>query len=122
MTRQDRLGWSMKTVDHIAMLVDDLSSAQKWYEENLNAVLVFSDKFYKRMKVSNTTIALIDKTHYEHSHVGILVDNQEDLPTSGQKIHHRDGTIGVYTFDPSGNCIEFIYYSPEMKKKLNEGI
>jgi len=112
----------MKKVDHIAMLVDNLEEAQQWYEENLGALLVFSDKFYKRMKVSNTTIALIDKTHYQHQHVGILVDKKENLPKEGKRIHHRDGTIGVYTFDPSGNCIEFIYYSPEMKKKLNESI
>ena len=69
----------MKTVDHIALLVDDLDESQKWYEENAEAVCVFNDKFYKRMKVSNTTIALVCKNHYDYNHVGILVDNKEDF-------------------------------------------
>ena len=104
----------MKKVDHVAVLVDDLLQSQKWYEEHLHAVLVFSDKFYKRMKVSNTTIALIDKTHYKYNHIGILVDCKENLPKNGERVEHRDGTTGVYTFDPSGNCIEFIYYAQEL--------
>ena len=108
----------MKTVDHIALLVEDLEESQKWYEENLEAVCVFDDKFYKRMQVSNTTIALISKDRYEHNHVGILVNSVDDLPKDGKRVEHRDGTIGVYTFDNSGYCVEFIYYSPEVKKKV----
>jgi len=108
----------MKTIDHIALLVDDLEESQKWYEDNLDAVCVFDDKFYKRMKVSNTTIALICKNRYEYNHVAILVDNVEELPKDGKRVAHRDGTIGVYTFDNSGHCVEFIYYSPEIRKKL----
>ena len=109
----------MKTVDHIALLVDNLEESQKWYEENVDAVCVFSDKYYRRMQTFNTTIALVCKHHYDHSHIGILVDNVEELPKNGERVEHRDGTIGVYVFDNSGHCIEFIYYSPEVKKKMN---
>ena len=80
----------MKKVDHVALLVDDLEESQKWYEDNLDAVCVFDDKFYKRMQVSNTTIALISKDRYDYSHVGILVDNVEDLPKDGQSVEDRD--------------------------------
>ena len=44
--------------------------------------------------------------------------NVEELPKEGKRIEHRDGTIGVYVFDNSGHCVEFIYYSDEVKKKL----
>jgi len=108
----------MKTVDHIALLVEDLDESQKWYEENVGAVCVFSDKFYRRMQVSNTTIALVCKHRYDHNHVGILVHSEEDLPKEGKRIEHRDGTVGVYVFDNSGHCVEFIYYSGVFKKKL----
>ncbi len=109
----------MKTIDHIALLVENLDESRKWYEDNLDAVCVYDDKFYKRMQVSNTTIALICKNRYDHNHVGILVNNKEDLPLEGKRIKHRDGTIGVYTFDNSGYCIEFIYYPNEVKKKMD---
>ena len=109
----------MKIIDHIALLVDDLEESQKWYEDNLGATCVFDDKFYKRMQVSNTTIALISKDRYDYNHIGILVNSVDDLPKNGQRVEHRDGTIGVYVFDNSGHCVEFIYYSPEIKEKLN---
>ena len=108
----------MSIIDHIAILVDDLSVAEEWYTQKLDGKVTFRDQKYIRMQVSNTTIALICKNHYDYNHVGVLVDNKEDLPQEGKKIEHRDGTIGVYVFDNSGYCVEFIYYSDEVKKKL----
>jgi len=108
----------MKTIDHVALLVDDLDVAQKWYEDRLEAICEFSTSSYRRMRFNNTTVALISKHRYPYAHVGILVDNQEDLPQDGERVEHRDGTIGVYTFDPDGNCIEHIWYNDECKEKV----
>ena len=109
----------MKVVDHIAVLVEDLEVSQKWYEKNCDAVLVFEDYKYKRMQMNNTTIALIDKKHYEYAHFAITVQNYRDLPSNlGEMVQHRDGTTGCYVKDPDGNVVEFIYYSDKMKKDL----
>ena len=108
----------MKTVDHVALLVDDLDVAQTWYEETLKAVCEFSTDSYRRMRFSNTTVALISKHTYPYAHVGILAESKEDLPQDGERVEHRDGTIGVYTFDPDGNCVEHIWYNDECKKKV----
>jgi len=104
-------------VDHIAVLVDDLEVAEKWYCDNLDAKVNFRDEKYVRIKVENTNIALIDKKHYPHAHFGILVEKIEDLPLElGETVYHRDGTTGVYVKDPFGNYLEYIYYSDEQKK------
>ena len=109
----------MKTIDHIAFLVENLEISQKWYEDNCGAMLVFDDSKYKRMKMNNTTIALIDKKHYEHAHVGILVERYQDLPSKmGKVVHHRDGTTGCYVLDPDGNMVEFIHYDDKCKKTM----
>jgi len=109
----------MKTIDHIAILVEDLEKSQQWYEKNCHAELVFSDYKYKRMKMNNTTIALIDKNHYEYAHIGIIVEKYSDLPSSlGQLQKHRDGTTGCYVKDPDGNVVEFIYYDEKCKKDI----
>ena len=102
----------MKTAEHIALLVDNLDESQKWYEDNLNAECVLRDKFYRKMKIYNTIVALVSKNRYDYNHVGILVDCEENLPKNGRRIVHRDGTIGVYVFDNSGHVVEFIYSSP----------
>ena len=108
----------MKTIDHIALLVDNLEVAQSWYEENLDAICEFSDSFYRRMRFNNTTVALISKHHYSYNHIGIITECKEDLPQDGERVEHRDGTIGVYTFDPDGNCIEHIWYNNKCKEKI----
>jgi len=109
----------MNTVDHIAILVEDLEKSQAWYEKSCGATLIFEDHKYKRMAMGNTTIALIDKKHYEYAHFAIIVENYADLPSDkGEVVHHRDGTTGCYVKDPDGNVVEFIYYSEEMRKNI----
>ena len=109
----------MKTIDHIAILVENLDVSQKWYEETCGAVLVFSDHKLRRMQMNNTTLALISKYHYPHAHFAIAVENYADLPSNlGEIVHHRDGTTGCYVIDPDGNAVEFIYYTDECKKEM----
>ena len=109
----------MKTVDHIAVLVENLDISQKWYEQVCGAELIFGDHKYKRMAMDNVTIALIDKKHYKCAHIGIPVENYADLPSDkGEMVHHRDGTTGCYVKDPDGNVVEFIHYSEDCKKEM----
>jgi len=103
-------------VDHIAILVDDLELAEDWYTSKLNADVSFKDKKYIRIKLENTNIALIDKKHYPYAHVGILVNDINDLPQEGIRVEHRDGTVGVYVEDPFGNYLEYIWYSDQQKE------
>ncbi len=107
----------MSTVDHIAILVDDIEIAEKWYSKHVKATVTFRDKKYIRLQTNNTNIALIDKKHYKHAHFAILIENREDLPTEkGEVVKHRDGTVGVYVKDPFGNYLEYIWYSNKQKE------
>ena len=105
-------------MDHVAIRVPDLDLAQEWYEKNLGAELQFKDRFYRRMLLNNTTLALIDENRYPSNHIGVLVENIANLPDVGTRIGHRDGTIGVYVEDPFGNVVEYIWYSTEAKQNL----
>ena len=67
-------------MDHIAIKVSDLESAEKWYCEHLDAKVTFKDEKYIRIQVENTNIALIDEKHYPYPHIGILIENLTDLP------------------------------------------
>tara|TARA_R100000008_G_scaffold15633_1_gene7626 strand:+ start:1246 stop:1587 length:342 start_codon:yes stop_codon:yes gene_type:complete len=111
----------MSVVDHIAVLVDDLDEALDWWQERLGAAVTHRDEFYYRLSVNNTNIALISKNKYPSAHIGILCDSYHELPKEGTKVEHRDGTVGVYQEDPSGNVVEFIWYNKECREKfLNE--
>ena len=98
-------------------IIDDLEITEEWYANHIGGTVTFRDEKYIRLKLSNTNIALIDKKHYPWEHIGILVENKEDLPhTLGETIEHRDGTIGVYVKDPFGNYLEYVWYSDELKE------
>ena len=110
----------MDIIDHIAIKVADLKQAEQWYLEHLKAEITFRDHKYIRLKVDNTNIALIDEAHYPWAHIGVLVENQDDLPEKGHRVEHRDGTIGVYVKDPFGNYIEYIWYAPKYEETFRK--
>ena len=107
------------TVDHVALLVENLEVAEKWYISNLGGEVTHRQENYIRLKVENVNIALLDKSFSSSKpHIGILCNNIQDLPTEGDKISHRDGTTGVYVEDPWGNYLEFIHYDKNCHKFL----
>ena len=106
----------MDIIDHIAIKVSNLEAAEAWYLGHLNAEITFRDHKYIRLRVGNTNIALIDEAYYPWAHIGVLVENFEDLPEFGQRVQHRDGTVGVYVKDPFGNYIEYIWYSQDQSE------
>ena len=106
----------MDIIDHIAIRVTDLQQAKEWYLEHLNAEVAFEEHKYVRLKTKNVNIALIDERFYPYNHIGILVRHKSELPDHGERIEHRDGTIGVYVKDPFGNYIEYIWYSPDQSE------
>ena len=101
----------MDIIDHIAIKVSDLRQAATWYMQHLKAEITYEDHKYIRLRVGNTNIALINERYYPHAHIGVLVEDINDLPSEGTRVEHRDGTIGVYVKDPFGNYIEYIWYS-----------
>ena len=106
----------MDIIDHIAIRVANLKESEEWYLDHLKAEVTFRDRKYIRLKVGNTNIALIDEVYYPWAHIGVLVKDKDDLPDIGSRIEHRDGTIGVYVKDPSGNYIEYIWYSEDQSE------
>ncbi len=106
-------------VDHIAIKTKNLAKMQDWYEKNLGALLETKDTYYVRLKMDNTIISLIDYDRYQYSHLGIFVNEWKDLPANGVRTTHRDGTIGVYCFDPEGNVIEYIWYPDKTEATMS---
>ena len=105
-------------VDHIAIRAKDIKKVASWYQERVGAVVAHTDQYYIPLTMDSTTIAIIDEKKYPHRHVGVLVDSLKDLPDEGLRMEHRDGTIGVYTVDPEGNMVEFIYYTEELRPQF----
>ena len=81
------------TLDHIALIVDDLEEAAAWYAEHCGGIVTHKQDTYYRLHL-------------------------EDLPKEkGLYVQHRDGTHGVYVTDPWGNHLEYICYNTEECKE-----
>ena len=106
-------------VDHIAIKTKNIEKMQEWYEENLGAVVEHKGKDYVRLQMDNTVISLIDYDRYQYGHIGIYTKEWKDLPTNGVRTTHRDGTIGVYCFDPEGNVVEYIWYPEKTEGNMD---
>lgn len=105
------------SVDHIAIVVEDLEIAEKWYLQHFSGTVTHRQENYVRLKLKNTSLALLSsKYSTSKPHIGILCEEIEDLPSDGVKVSHRDGTTGVYKTDPFGNNIEYIHYDENCQK------
>ena len=97
-------------IDHIAIVVNNIEEAKKWYLEHLqNGKVTFCDENQCRIKVSNTNITLITEGKGKKPHIGVLCDDLKDLPINELE-NHREHTISSYLEDPDGNIVEFIHY------------
>ena len=63
------------TVDHIAIVVDDLEEAEKWYISEIGGEITHRQENYIRLKVENTNLALLSSDYITSKpHIGFLCD------------------------------------------------
>ena len=99
----------MKTIDHIAIVVDNIKESIAYYVVEHQARILYCDKSWGLLQFKNVNLALV--LEGEHPpHIAFEVDEIENkYPTYGM-LQHRDGSISKYIEDPSGNHIEIIEY------------
>ena len=97
-------------LDHIAINVKDIDRSIDWYTSKLGAKVDYQDQTWAMLSVGTTRIALtVSEQHPPH--IAFNVSDFQDLPPSAK--YHRDGSAYVYSKDPDGNTIEYIYWPKE---------
>ena len=81
------------TIDHIAIVVDDLDEAAAWYTEACGGVITHKQDTYYRLQLDNACLALLLSSHEPNRpHVSVLVECLEDLPKEkGQYVLRKEG-------------------------------
>ena len=92
----------MKSIDHIALQVDNIKESVAWYVVNYNCMILYCDDTWAFLQFDNIKLALVTEDEHPY-HIAFEVDEVE-----GKK--HRDGSVSKYIEDPSGNKIELIKY------------
>ena len=105
----------MKTIDHIALVVDNPQDAAEWYVDNFCGKLLYSDDTWSFIQFKNIKMAFVKKgTH--PAHFAFRVNEFEDKDVVKK---HRDDTLSCYKKDPWGNIYELIKY-PETLDDYSE--
>lgn len=94
-------------LDHIAINVKNIQESIDWYTEKLSARVTYVDKTWAMLDCAGTKVALTISDQHP-PHFAFAVDDIAKLP--GEVKYHRDGSAYVYTKDPDGNTIEYVYW------------
>lgn len=101
--------------DHVAIPASDIPRTIAWYTEHFAAKVLYQDATWAFMQVGGTKIALVTPgQHPPHFALSLTEEALNDAAKLANiKVDtHRDGTKGIYLYDPSGNAIELINYPP----------
>ena len=104
---------AMKSIDHIAIVVDNIKESINHYVDNFGCSVIHCDDSWGYLQFENVKLALVLENEHP-PHIAFEVDKMDnDWPIKGKL--HRDGSISKYVKDPSGNAIELIEYPQKMK-------
>ena len=93
----------MKSIDHIALQVDDIRESVAWYVVKYGCKVLYRDDTWALLQFKNIKLALVIEDEHPY-HIAFEVDEVVE----GKK--HRDGSVSKYIEDPSGNKVELIKY------------
>ena len=94
----------LDTIHHLALEVDDVASALRWYTEKFRCRVEYHDDTWALLQFGNLGLALVTKGQHP-SHLGLVTN---EALSHGELKTHRDGTRSVYIADPSGNAVELL--------------
>lgn len=105
----------MVSFDHVAVPSNDIAASVRWYCERFEARVLYQDKSWAFLELGGMKLALVTPTQHP-PHVAVKVSEERlDFAARGAGIaidRHRDGTKGIYVYDPFGNAVELICYPP----------
>ena len=100
----------MEKIDHIALVVSNVSKAVRWYESNRDCKIKYQDDTWALLEFDNIDLALVSASEHP-PHIAFVDESIQN----GTK--HRDGSESIYDHDGFGNIIEKIKYPKKSKKK-----
>lgn len=101
--------------DHVAIPAENIAESIEWYRTHFSATVLYQDATWAFLQMGGTKVALVSpKQHPPHFAVSVTEEGLADAAKRAGKTvdSHRDGTKGIYMYDPSGNAVELISYPP----------
>lgn len=94
----------LDSVDHIAIVVDDIKRATQWYKTHFKVQVIYEDDTWVMLQFANIKLALVVQSEHP-AHFAIP---KHDADVYGQLTKHRDDIESVYIKDSEKNTVEII--------------
>jgi len=95
---------TLSLIDHLAIVVNDVSKSVEYYSKFFVCNVKFEDDTWSLLEFQNINLALV--TQEEHPNHFAVVD--ENLSKNNNMKYHRDGIGYIYSQDLDNNFIEII--------------
>lgn len=112
---------NIKRSGHVALEVDDVEKAARFYNENFGFEIIFIFNEWGLVRKNKDDIAFIKKGTGHPPHFGLRVGSRDDVDKAFdilkkkeiKIIHepklHKDDSYSLFFADPDGNVAEIIY-------------
>ena len=101
--------------DHVAIPSKDIPKSVEWYRTRFNAKVLYEDSTWAFLQMGGTKLALVTPMqHPPHIALSLTDEALRDAAALANVAidTHRDGSRGIYVYDPDGNAVELINYPP----------
>lgn len=113
---------NIRRTGHVALLVDDVEKAAKFYNSNFGFEIVYIFDEWGMVRKNKDDIAFIKKGASQHlPHFGLRVNSKEEVDRAYKQLIerdikvlrepklHRDDSYSLYFEDLDGNAVEIIF-------------
>lgn len=95
---------ALSSINHVTICVANIEQAVNWYQSSFSCELTKYEPTFAVLKFANMNLVL-SLPSMERPHIGYEKDDAESF---GELRDMRDGSLGTYIADPTGNIVELV--------------
>jgi catechol 2,3-dioxygenase-like lactoylglutathione lyase family enzyme len=95
---------ALDRIDHVTITVSDIRSTVNWYETSFECEVVQFEPTIAVLRFENVKLVLTLPSQ-ERPHIGY---QKKDADSFGELQQMKDGSLGTYISDPTGNIVELV--------------
>jgi catechol 2,3-dioxygenase-like lactoylglutathione lyase family enzyme len=95
---------TLSSINHVTICVANIEQAVNWYQSSFVCELIKYEPTFAVLEFANMNLVL-SLPSLERPHIAF---NRENAESFGELKEMRDGSLGTYIADPTGNIVELV--------------
>ena len=99
---------ALSSINHVTICVANIEQAVNWYQESFSCELIKYEPTIAVLQFANLNLVL-SLPSLERPHIAFEKENADSF---GELKEMKDGSLGTYIADPTGNIVELVKSVP----------